>query len=222
MTREEASRSILRRPLDLLFVLAGALALTLAFFLVLPLIQAIGRPSSSDLVVRRVDAAVLPPPPPPPEEPPEDDTEEEEDPPELVEEVQPLDLSQLQLALNPGIGDGWLGGDFTVDLGGLASGEEAVDALFSVADLDQKPRAIYQPSPILDAKLRRKAPGTVRVVFEVDQSGRVQDPKVLKSSDPVFERPALAAVKQWKFEPGRRNGEPVRFRMLVPITFSEG
>jgi protein TonB len=45
---------------------------------------------------------------------------------------------------------------------------------------------------------------------------------VQSSSDPVFEAPSLAAVKQWKFEPGKRNGKPVRFRMRVPITFPEG
>ena len=36
------------------------------------------------------------------------------------------------------------------------------------------------------------------------------------------EKPALAAIKQWKFEPGKRSGQPVRFRMRVPITFPEG
>jgi protein TonB len=47
----------------------------------------------------------------------------------------------------------------------------------------------------------------------------VENPLVQSSSNPAFEAPALAAVKQWKFEPGKRNGEPVRFRMRVPITF---
>jgi len=42
---------------------------------------------------------------------------------------------------------------------------------------------------------------------------------VQSSPDPVFERPALTAVKQWKFEPGKRGGQAVRFRMRVPITF---
>jgi protein TonB len=38
----------------------------------------------------------------------------------------------------------------------------------------------------------------------------------------VFEAPALKAVKQWKFEPGKKNGKAVRFRMRVPITFPKG
>jgi protein TonB len=31
----------------------------------------------------------------------------------------------------------------------------------------------------------------------------------------------MKAVKQWKFEPGKRKGQAVRFRMRVPITFPE-
>ena len=69
--------------------------------------------------------------------------------------------------------------------------------------------------------MRKKLPGSVSVLFIVDQQGRVENPIVQKSTDPVFEKSALNAVKQWKFEPGKRKGQPVRFRMRVPITFPE-
>lgn len=204
-----------------------AIALALACFLVLPLMQSINKPPVDDLIVQGIDTAALPPPPPPPpeEEPEEEEQEDEPPPPELAPDNVPLDLSQLELALNPPMGDGWLGGDFQVKLGASAMGGQSaadeVDALFSIADLDQKPRVVYQPGPVLSADVRRKAPGTVYVLFVVDQSGRVSEPLVQKSTDPVFERPALSAVKQWKFEPGKRNGQAVRFRMRVPITFPE-
>jgi len=205
----------------------SAIVLALAFFLVLPLMQSINQPPTEDVMIHgAVDTATPPPPPPPPEEEPEEEEQREEPPPpELQAEAVPLDLSQLELALNPPMGDGWLGGDFQVKLGASALGggsaEEDVDALFSIADLDQKPRVVYQPGPVLSADVRKKAPGTVYVLFVVDQDGRVADPAVQKSTDPVFERPALSAVKQWKFEPGKRNGQAVRFRMRVPITFPE-
>jgi protein TonB len=211
-----------RACLHRLLVATGAFGLTLAFFLVLPLMETIGQTAEADLIVQSVDTADLPPPPPPIEEEPEQEEQPEEQPPELTEQAEPLDLSQLELALNPGLGDGWLGGDFAVNLGTVAqaaSGE--VEELFSIADLDQKPRVLYQPSPVLDAKVRKKAPGTVYVLFVVDQRGRVENPIVQQATDPVFEAPALAAVKQWKFEPGKRNGQPVRFRMRVPITFPQ-
>jgi protein TonB len=60
----------------------------------------------------------------------------------------------------------------------------------------------------------------VTVVFQVDTSGRVVDPRVAKSTDPAFDRAALEAVRQWRFEPGTRDGEPVQFKMKIPITFN--
>lgn len=206
-----------------LWVVLGAIGLTLMLFLVLPLIQTISKPPKTDLVVQNVDTVNVPP-PPPPEEKPEEEPETKEPPPELIEEVPPLDLSQLEMALNPGFNEGWMGGDFVVNLKtlGADAGGDNLDALFSLADLDQKPRVIYQPGPILSKQVRKKAPGTVYILFIVDQNGRVEKPMVQSSSDPVFEGPALAAVKQWKFEPGKRNGKAVRFRMRVPITFPKG
>jgi protein TonB len=212
------ARWLLRR----LQVVAGAAALTLGCFLVLPLMQTLGKAAEADLVVRALETAEVPPPPPPVEQEPEKEEPEVEPPPELADEAPPLDLAQLELALQTTTGEGWLAGDFGARLGAITTRREDVDALFSVADLDQKPRVTYQPSPVLNAELRRKAPGSVYVVFVVDPSGKVEDPVVKRSTDPVFERPALAAVKQWRFEPGKKDGRAVRFRMGVPITFLEG
>jgi protein TonB len=189
---------------------AGAVLLTGAFFLVLPLIQAMTQEASTDLTPQVVDTANLPPPPPPQEDEPEPEKEEEPEPPELTETAPPLDLAQLELALNPGFGDGWTVGDFAVDLKSLAGDGEDVDELFSLSDLDQKPRVVHQPSPVQNAHTRKRAPGTVNVMFIVDQRGRVESPVVQSSSDP-----------EWKFEPGTLNGEPARFRMRVPITVPE-
>jgi len=205
-----------------LLVIAAAVELTVAFFLVLPLMQTLTKPPATDLLVQSVDTAKLEAPPPPPQEEPEKEPEQEEQPPELLEDAPPLDLSQLELALNPGFSGGWMDGDFSVKLNTVVSESKTVDALFSIADLDQKPRVIYQPGPSVDKKVREKAPGTVYVAFVVDERGRVESPLIQKSSDPIFERPAISAVKQWKFEPGKRNGEPVKFRMRVPISFPKG
>jgi len=218
---QRTAKTVVRGILHRLFVTAGALGMTLLFFLVLPLMQAISKPPEANMLVRDLDTGKIPPPPPAPEEEPEDEPEpEEEPPPELEDDQQPLDLSQLELALNEGFGDGWMGGDFALDFEGFgAGGEDDVESLFTEAELDQTPRAIYQPSPILNAKLRKRAPGTVNIIFTVDPKGRVENPMVQSSSDPVFDRAALSAVKQWRFEPGKRKGEPVRFRMRVPIVF---
>lgn len=213
-------RTLARRLVDRLLSLFGAVGLTALFFLLLPLIQAITKERSDTLELVQADTAALPPPPPPPEPEAEPDPPPEPEPPAPTEQNEtPLDLSQLELALNPGFSGGWMGGDFAVNLGGMAQSEDQVDALFSLADLDQKPRCVWQPAPALTAKLRKLAPATVYVLFVVDQDGRVDAPRVQRSTNPEFDRAAVNAVKQWKFEPGKRNGQPVRFRMRVPITF---
>ncbi len=132
-----------------------------------------------------------------------------------------LDLSQLELALNPGEGD-W-GGDFTISLNRQLTKAGVEDAVFSMGDLDQKPRAIYQPAPNYPSELQgKRVEGIVYVIFIIDKNGRVSNAKVQKSTHQAFERPALAAIKKWKFDPGKRGGKPVPFRMRVPITFSLG
>lgn len=224
MVRRPTTITLAGRVADRTLMLLGAIVATLLCFLVLPLMQSISKPPDADTLVRSIDSVALPPPPPPLEEPPKEEPSPDDKPPELQPEAQPLDLSQLELALGPTTGGGWMQGDFGLEMKNLAANASAggdVDALFSVADLDQKPRILYQTGAALDARARRKTPGTVYLLFLVDQDGRVQNPMVQSASDPVFERPALAAIKQWKFEPGKRNGKPVRFRMRVPITFKE-
>lgn len=214
---------ILKEAWHHLQVGVGAVGLTLAFFLVLPLMQAISQSPAPDTLVYSVDAVAPPPPPPPPEEEPPDEPEQEEKPPELTEEAPPLDLSQLELALNAGggLGEGYLP-DFNNKLAVSQQSTESVEELFSLEDLDQKPRVVHQPGPTLTAQMKRNAPATVHVLFIVDESGRVQDAKVQSASNPLFEQPALQSVRKWKFEPGKRNGQSVRFRMRVPITFPKG
>jgi protein TonB len=201
----------------------GALAMMLGCFLLLPVLQAISATVPKDLELRSVDTAALPPPPPPPvdedkqQEKPPDDAK----PPEMQESAPPLSLDQLEIALNPGTGGGDVAGDYTIKIQGLAAagGGKDGDDLFSLADLDQKPRVLFQQQPTLNAQLKKRMPATVNIVFEVDENGRVDKPAVQTSSDAAFEPVALAAIKQWKFEPGKRAGKPVRFRMRQPMTF---
>ncbi len=198
-----------------------AIALTLVFFLVLPLMQTIAKPPTADMVIQSIDTVEPPPPEPIVEEKQEEKPPQEPEKLELETESQPLTLDQLTLALNPGGVGGWAEGDFAINLNVVSAGSGDVDQLFSLADLDQKPRVIYQAAPSLNKEMRANTPATVYVVFVVDKNGRVIDPRVQKSTNPIFDYSALNAVKKWKFEPGKSGGKAVRFRMRVPITFPD-
>jgi len=202
--------------------LLAAVFLSVLLFMVLPITQSL-REYLKDAVVRGIDVAQLPPPPPPPEiQEEEEEEEEEEEPPELENEPEPLSLDQIELALNPGIGG--TGGDFAVklNLGDLISKSisENLDEAFSAGDLDQGPQPVLQTPPTYPQELQKqKKEGRVIVTFVVDAKGRVQQPKVSQSTHPAFNRPAITAIKQWKFKPGVRDGTAVAAKMKVPIKF---
>lgn len=87
--------------------------------------------------------------------------------------------------------------------------------------LDNSPRARLQAAPMYPYQAKRDGiTGEVLVEFMVDETGAVRDPQVVRSSDRVFEEASLRAVAKWRFEPGRRNGKIVRFRMAVPVVFN--
>jgi protein TonB len=177
-----------------------------------------------------------------PEEEVEELEAETEEPPDAAEVIRNLEssptdstpaleaasLSAIEAALS---GLGGAGGDFAQSLdfasggriGGTGRGgslDEDLDAAFSLAEIDQKPRPIFQAAPIYPAEMRsKKAEGVVSVLFVVDATGKVQNARVDTSSNVSFEKPALDAVRKWKFEPGLRAGQRVACKMRVPIRF---
>ena len=146
--------------------------------------------------------------------------------------LESLSLSALEAALNAGAGEGGVFAEsFRLTSGGriggsgTGSGDESpgMQGIFSLAELDQRPRPVFQAAPHYPQELRRRrVQGTVHVVFLVDTEGKVITPRVEKSTHASFDRPALEAVRQWRFEAGTRNGRKVQFKMRVPITFSAG
>jgi protein TonB len=182
-------------------------------------------------------------PEPTPEETATDELQsEEEAPPDAAEMIRNIELSEaarapaldtaslssIEAALSGLTGSG---GDFaqSVDfasggrIGGSGKGgitDSTLSEVFTMAEIDQKPRAIFQAAPPYPADLRgKKVEGVVTVIFTVSADGKVSDPRVEKSSHPSFDKPALDAVRKWKFEPGVRAGQRVPCRMRVPIRF---
>jgi TonB family protein len=89
--------------------------------------------------------------------------------------------------------------------------EETFDNAFSLSEMDQKPRAVFQAAPVYPSAMRGKdVEGVVSVIFIVDESGKVKSPRIEKASHTAFGQPALDAVKQWKFEPGVKAGQRAR------------
>ena len=61
--------------------------------------------------------------------------------------------------------------------------------------------------------------GWVIVECIIDKTGHVRDAKVLKSSFPAFEQPAIDAVQSWVFSPGMLQGQPVDVIFDLTVNF---
>jgi len=66
---------------------------------------------------------------------------------------------------------------------------------------------------------RRGIQGRVVLDFVVNTEGHTQDVRVLKSLHPLCDSSAVAALKQTRFVPGKRDGEAIPVRMRLPVRF---
>lgn len=82
------------------------------------------------------------------------------------------------------------------------------------------PKAVKRSAPIYPYRLRMAGlSGEVLVNFVVDTNGDVQNPVIVRSNNPWFERPALDAILQWKFLPGIEAGRAVNTRVQQQLSF---
>ena len=91
-----------------------------------------------------------------------------------------------------------------------------------IKDVKDSPvKPFVGPAPEFPKALRRKKiDGTATVSFTVDPRGRVGDPAVVSASQPEFGEAALAAIRQWRFLPGVKDGRPVESRAEMPFEFT--
>lgn len=199
-------------------VIVGGFFAALGLFIAIPMIQAITTGLKDPNKLNEVDFVLPPPPvleieitPPPKKEIEEEEIEMEKTPPRLS-------LDQLDLALNPSTGDMMSG--FVLDLSLDADSLGTDDIIFEIEDVEEKPRPIRQIAPTYPPTLKRqKINGSVIIVFVVDSMGNVIAPRVEESTHMEFEKPAIEAIRRWKFSPGKKDGKPVKVRVRAPLIF---
>jgi protein TonB len=97
------------------------------------------------------------------------------------------------------------GGDINSIIGGGAGG---------VA----KPRVISSPAPEFPPAAQRKG-GSITLVVLVGEDGVVRKTTVESSTEPSLEKPAMDAIKRWKFEPATFQGRkvPAKIRQVIRL-----
>lgn len=65
----------------------------------------------------------------------------------------------------------------------------------------------------------RHITGDVNLSFEIDDSGKPRNIKVVQGLDPALDKNAVSAFAAWRFEPATKDGKPVICSGNVLITF---
>lgn len=104
--------------------------------------------------------------------------------------------------VGPGIGGGMGGGYFRPGRGVTA------------------PRVIYQTDPEFSEEARKaKYQGTCVLGLIVDASGRPTQIRVINALGMGLDEKAIESVRNWKFEPGQKDGHPVAVEIAVEVDF---
>lgn len=209
----------IRKKNRLYFRLISATFLTaFAIFAILPITQWISGDPRDQYMVRSVDLSLPPPPPPPPEppRPPEEEVKQEQ--PELEQPPQQLDLSQLEAALNPGTGGAM--GNFQLEGFSVAPDVSGELMIFSIADLDSRPKRRKAISPIIPQLFQASGPkGIVRVRIMIDEKGSVTIMEIVEATHDEVVQPVRQALVKWRFDPPKKDGKVVKAQYIQPFPY---
>jgi len=109
------------------------------------------------------------------------------------------------------------GGAGAGSVGGNGSGGD----VFSADQVEYPPVLVSRVMPQFPESARADGiNGEVVLWAIVARDGHVEKDIAIAQSSPMFDRPAIEALRRWRFEPGRdRDGHPVRVMLEVPIRF---
>lgn len=216
MTREVYDVPKLNR--GMLVAVLGGVGVTVIILLVLPLTQWLSDSMKRPEAERQVEIVREPPPPPPPEASAEK-KQDKMDEPELQPSPEQLDLTQLQIAITPGMGE-VTASNFSVT--GFTLGPDAMAdmQIFDIADLDRIPQAVSSPRFVLPRELEREGiRGNVRLVVLITPEGHVHVAGVESTDHPRLVEFARKFAEKIRYESPMRNGQKVTTKFILPLKY---
>lgn len=105
--------------------------------------------------------------------------------------------------VGPGRGGGFGGGVFRPGIGGVSA-----------------PKVVFAPDPDYSEEARKaKYQGTVILWLIVGPDGHPRDIRVARTLGMGLDQKAVEAVRNWKFEPAMKDGQPVSVQINVEVNF---
>jgi TonB family protein len=94
------------------------------------------------------------------------------------------------------------------------------ERVFRVGPGVTPPRVIHSPDPEYSQEARNaRYQGTCVLRMVVGSDGRPRDIKIVSAVGHGLDEKAVESVRQWRFHPATRNGEPVATQISVEVTF---
>jgi len=156
--------------------------------------------------------------------PPDDTLADNRNMPNLGDPNSPAVIPSNGPGANGGIGVGANGGDGPGDGRGVGPGKEAGTGGGDTFRFGGKgvtaPRLIYQTDPEFSEEARKaKYQGNCVLGLVVDANGRPTNIHVLNSLGMGLDEKAIESVKNWKFDPGKKDGRDVAVEIAVEVDF---
>ncbi len=204
--------------------IVGAVFLGTVMFVVAPV-------PAQQMMMAFVAAPPPPPPPPPPAPPPPEQRVEVPvptsgdvapiEPPNEIAPEPPEDLARLLDAGVPGgIPGGVIGGLMPEVPPPPPPPPPAPRRPVRIGGQVKEPTLVHRVAPVYPVlAVARQLEGVVILEALVDQDGRVEELRVLRSNG-VFDDAALDAVRQWRYTPVLLNGQPEKFILTVVVSFA--
>lgn len=83
--------------------------------------------------------------------------------------------------------------------------------------VDEKPEPVRTVAPACP----KGETGLVAVSLVIDETGKVLEAAISKSTNNALDQAALAALQNWSFKPAKVGGKAVKSKVTVPIRFDD-
>jgi TonB family protein len=80
------------------------------------------------------------------------------------------------------------------------------------------PKATYTPDPQYPTDVKERKNSLVVLHVLLSPEGKISAMEVQRSGGPEFDREAMKAVSQWKFEPAKCAGEPIEVQINIEVS----
>jgi len=92
--------------------------------------------------------------------------------------------------------------------------------VYKIGDGVSQPTVLYKQEPDYTPEAKdERIEGSVLLRVEITAAGHAENIRVMKSLDPGLDANAVTAVSNWRFNPGKKDGEPVAVYASIEITF---